>query len=139
MNIIQNISAGPGYLHVEATGTFSLREAKKNFVEMMEAVARHKSGKVLFDARRVEGSPQFLERFEYGKFAAETVATFEPRGVCFAYVLEKPLRDPERLGETVARNRGMNITVFEQLDDALAWLGVASIITPQAGAASQTD
>jgi hypothetical protein len=30
--------------------------------------------------------------------------------------------DPQRFGETVARNRGMNIRIFSELQPALSWL-----------------
>ena len=105
MSMMLKISAKSGYLHVDATGKFSLAEAKRTFIEMLEAVAQNKVGKVLFDGRGLVGSPEFMERFYYGKFAAETVAQFGARGVSpateFAYVLEVPMRDPEQ----VRRNR----------------------------------
>ena len=40
----------------------------------------------------------------------------------FAYVAHAPVRDPERFGETVAVNRGMNVKVFETPEDAMEWL-----------------
>jgi len=133
MKMIQKMSSESGYLYVEATGRFSLEEAKSTFVEMLEAIARNKAGKVLFNGRELEGDPKVMERFYYGEFVAESVAKFEPRGVAFAYVLEGSMRDPKRFGETVARNRGMIVTTFEHLDDALGWLGVAPANNPEAG------
>jgi hypothetical protein len=44
----------------------------------------------------------------------------------FAYVLEKPVLDPERLGETVARNRGMDVKAFDNIEEADRWLLDAS-------------
>ena len=118
-----------GQLNVDATGRFTLDEAKRTFVEMLEAVALHKCGSVLFDGRKVLGEPQTLERFYYGEFAAKTVNDFSGRGVSratrFAYVLREPLLDPRRLGETVAVNRGMIVKAFDNLEDALEWLGAA--------------
>jgi SOS response regulatory protein OraA/RecX len=38
----------------------------------------------------------------------------------------RPLIDPERFAETVAVNRGAKVKVSEQLDEALAWLGVSA-------------
>jgi hypothetical protein len=40
----------------------------------------------------------------------------------FAYVISEPLRDPQRYGETVAVNRGMNVKTFETLEEAFVWL-----------------
>ena len=78
-----------------------------------------------------------MERFYYGEFAAQTVAKFTSRGVSgstqFAYVLEVPVLDPGRYGETVAANRGMLVKAFDNLDDALGWLGIAPTNNPYAG------
>jgi hypothetical protein len=40
----------------------------------------------------------------------------------FAYVMHEPLRDPGRLGETVAVNREMDVKTFETPDVAFEWL-----------------
>ncbi len=137
MSIIQEISAGPGFVHVSAKGDFSLMEAQKAFIEMLEAVAQFKVLKVLFDGRGLVGDPNIMERFYYGEFAAQVVVKFTDRGVSrttqFAYVLEVPMRDPRRFGETVAVNRGMVVKTFDNLDDALGWLGIASVNDPDAG------
>ena len=137
MSMMLKISAESGYLHVSATGKFSLVEAKRTFIEMLEAVARTKVGKVLFDGRGLTGTPEFMERFYYGKFAGETVTQFGARGVSpateFAYVLEVPMRDPKRFGENVARNWGMRVTTFDNLNDALGWLGIVPANNPDAG------
>ncbi len=109
-------------------GRFSLAEAKRTFLEMLEAVARHKADKVLFDGRRLTGKPGDMDRFLYGKFAAQSVKSFADRGVSpgtlFAYVLEEPVLDARRFGETVATNRGMYVKAFDNLEDAFGWLGV---------------
>ena len=92
---------------------------------MLEAVARYKAEKVLLDGRTLTGKPEDLERFFYGEFAAKAaIRLLKDHGIAakFAYVLSVPIRDPRRLGETVAVNRGMNVKVFEAPEDALKWL-----------------
>lgn len=129
MDIIIEIRSESGCLHGNAMGEFSLEEAKRTFLEFLEAVARHQVKKVLFDGRRLTGDPDTLERFYYGKFAADAVLQFKDRGVSpatqFAYVLKEPVLDPQRFGETVAVNRGMLVKTFDNLEDALGWLGIA--------------
>jgi hypothetical protein len=49
MSMLLEIHPESGFLKVDATGKFSLQEAKRTFVEMLEAVALHKAEKVLFD------------------------------------------------------------------------------------------
>ncbi|MGO9246780.1 MAG: hypothetical protein ACLP0A_05575 [Verrucomicrobiia bacterium] len=125
------------FLRVNATGNFSLEEAKRTFLEMLEAVGRHKAEKVLFDGRRLTGEPNTMERFYYGEFAAQAVRRFADRGVSpathFAYVLEEPVLDPRRFGETVARNRGLFVKAFDNLEDALGWLEIAPADKPEVG------
>ena len=65
---------------MSAVGEFSLEEAKRTFLEMLEAVARHKVRKVLFDGRGLAGEPKTMERFYYGEFVARAVAEFADRG-----------------------------------------------------------
>jgi hypothetical protein len=116
-------------LNVGAKGEFSLKEAKRTFLEMLEAVALHKTKKVLFDGRKLTGRPETMERFYYGEFAAQSVANFAKQGVSlatqFAYVLKEPVLDPRRFGETIAVNRGMIVRVFDTPEDALKWLGIS--------------
>jgi len=136
MSMNQEISAECDYLYVKASGWFSLVEAKRTFVELLEAVARHKTKKVLFDGRRVTGEPETIERFYYGQFAARAVKKYAEFGVSpatrFAYVLEEPMRDPERFGETVAVNRGMFVKTFDILEDAFGWLQIPPAHQPLA-------
>jgi hypothetical protein len=124
-----DMKAEGGLLEVVATGRFTLEKAKRAFVEMLDAVALHGTGKVHLDGRTVVGNPKTIERFLYSEFAADTIAAYASRGVArntqFAYVLKPPVLDPERFGETVAVNRGVNVKVFEDPEEARRWLGVA--------------
>jgi len=125
MSIQQNIDFGSGILHVDATGEFSLEEAGRAFLEMLEAVVQHQAKKVLFDGRTLKGNPDYVERFYYGEFAAnETRRLALEQGIVprFAYVITAALRHPARLGELVAVNRGMNVKTFENPEEAIEWL-----------------
>ena len=126
MSIRHHMRFESGLLKVEANGEFSLEEAKRVFLEMLGAVAQYQAEKVLLDGRNVKGNPREFERFLYGEFAAqETVRLAHKHKIVpwFAYVIHEPLRDPGRYGETVAVNRGMNIKVFETMEEAFEWLG----------------
>ena len=134
MSMTQEISAEADFLLVKAKGTFSLEEAQRTFLEMLEAVARHKVTKVFVDGREVKGEPQTMERFYYGEFAANAVGNFAKCGVSlatqFAYVLQEPVLDPNRFGETVAVNRGMLIKVCSNPEEACGWLQIARARNP---------
>lgn len=125
MSIEQKMHFESGLLKVDASGEFSLEEAKQAFLEMLAAVARYQAEKVLLDGRKVKGNPEDLQRFYYGEFAArETLRLVNVHKIVprFAYVIHQPLRDPRGLGENVAVNRGMNVKTFETLEDAFEWL-----------------
>ena len=126
MSMRQDMRPDSGLLRVCATGQFSLDEAQRTFVEMMEAVALHKTDRVLVDGRTIKGNPLTMERFFYGEFAAGTVARYQERGLSlatrFAYVLREPVLDPKKFGETVAVNRCMRLKVFDNLEEAIKWL-----------------
>jgi len=138
MRMKLDICPESGFLRVGAVGEFSLEEARRTFLEMLETVAQHKVEKVLFDGRGLVGEPRTIERFYYGQFAARAVAESIERGRFsrspqFAYVLEEPVLDPQRLGENVAVNRGMFVKAFDNLPDALGWLGILFANKPDAG------
>src|SRR4249920_3301410 len=110
MSMILRISAESGLLRVIAIGEFSSEEAERTFLEILDAVALHKTEKILFDGRELKGEPETIERFLYGKFVASAVVRdirerFLPFAPQFAYVLQEPVLDPQRFGETVATNR----------------------------------
>lgn len=128
MGILLAIRYESGLLKIEARGKFSLIEAKRNFVEILEAVGQHNTKRVFIDGRKLIGKPETIERFFYGEFVARTIRDFAQRGVSpstqFAYVLKEPVLDPRRFGETVAVNRGMLLKAFDKPEDALQWLGI---------------
>lgn len=126
MSMLLEIRAESDRLIVDAMGKFSLKEGKRTFLELLEAIALHKLKKVMLDGRKLTGRPETMERFYLGVFAAQAVADYANRGVSpatrFAFVLIEPVLDPQRFGETVMVNRGMVVKVFDNPGDALQWL-----------------
>ena len=137
MSILLRIIPEDGFLRVVATGEFSLEEAERAFLDVINIVAEHMYEKILIDGREITGEPKTIERFFYGKFAAEMCVDFlyvifkrgekTPKlAPKFAYILKEPVLDPGRLGEAVATNRGMIVKAFNDLDGAQEWLGLGS-------------
>jgi hypothetical protein len=126
MRLTLRIGADEGLLYATYSGDFALVEAERTFLQILEALERHKVQKVLVDGRAITGEPKSIERFFYGEFVAEEVTKLCNRVMChnpqFAYVLVVPVLDPQRFGETVAVNRRMFVKAFDNLDDALEWL-----------------
>jgi len=128
MSMSLKIRSKSGLLRVVATGQISLEEAKRTFLEILDAVVRHKAKHILFDGRTLTGDPSTLDRFFFGEFAAQMVRQLVidyalPPAPQFAYVLHIPVLDPQRFGETVAVNRGLWFKAFDDIDEALRWLG----------------
>ena len=120
------------------TGEFALEEAQRTFLEILDAVARHSTEKILLDGRELQGEPTTIQRFLFGAFTAQAVMRYRrahraSRALQFAYVLQEPVLDPQRFGETVAVNRGMWVKVFDNPEDALGWLRDAPANTPAVG------
>jgi len=129
MTLHIDIRTDTAFLNVLATGKFSLKEAQRTFLEVLEAVGSHHLKKVIIDGREVIGKPETIERFYYGKFVANSIKAYKTRGVsgatAFAYVINEPLLDRQRFGETVAVNRGAHVRAFDNMEAAFKWLEIA--------------
>jgi len=113
------------YLRVIVTGDYDFGDARRLYREAFQAAARHERKKILLDLRGVEGAPTTVDRFEIGELHASLKAElFGSMDFQIATVGNIPLIDPRRMGELVARNRGINAKVVTNLQEALAWLEV---------------
>jgi hypothetical protein len=127
MSMNVQLSYDLGLLRATTTGHFSIKEAERTFLEIIDAIIRHNARKVLFDGLEITGKPDTMERFFYGEFVAKAIMdcvvgrkiSDAPK---FAYLLRPPVLDPNRFGETVASNRGMIVKTFETLEEATSWL-----------------
>jgi len=106
------------FLLVAFFGEFSV-EAGKECVDRMVAVSmKYGRAKVLLDCRRMTGDLHVFDRFqvaEYGatkRFQLQQLALVRPRDTA----------PPDNLVQTVAVNRGMNLRLFMDFDDAVRWL-----------------
>ena len=127
MEVSMEVDAEWSLLTVTYSGEFSLAEAEATFLDLLDTLVEHNLSKVLVDGRQLVGNPELAERCYYGSFVAEAVNRTVNRTRCavptFAYVLNKPMLDANRFGETVAVNRGMRVKTFDNLQQARRWLG----------------
>lgn len=106
-------------------GKFDLVAAENEFDEILYEAVQIGARKVLIDGQQMTGKPGDFERFLYGEFVSKTTLEVMKEyntTLRFAYVLHEPLRDPEGFGENVAVNRGMDVKVFEDANEAMQWL-----------------
>jgi len=116
------------YLRAIVSGPYSLRTAQDAYDQIVKAAVEQGRTRILIDASGVTGAPTQDERYMLGLFVAAEqrilAARNPPIDVQLAVYGRQPLIDPNRFGETVAINRGGKVKVSEQLEEALAWLGV---------------
>jgi hypothetical protein len=80
----------------------------------------HKIRGLLVDIRSLTGfpPPSTTQRFQ---FATQWAATAAGR-VCLSVIARQEIIDPDRIGVTMAHNRGLLTQVFTNEADAVAWL-----------------
>ncbi len=117
---MKQIAARENYLFVEYSEPYQL----ETFIALMQEVAeickREKFAKVLVDAHGMGGTISTIERFKLGVTGADTF-----RGVAQVAIIYRR-EELNWFAETVGINRGANVRVFGELDEALNWLGVSS-------------
>jgi len=115
------------YVSVTVSGYFSLSEAKKMYTDALGKLVDKKISKLLFNVRKVTGKVTTMDRYYLGEFAALESIKYMRKGLqsnAVAFYGIEPIIDPERFGELVARNRGLNLKVTSEKKEALLFLGV---------------
>ena len=122
------IDINQNYIHVKVSGTFSFIEYKSIIEVILSECVKNNKSSILFDEREVEGNMTTWERYNlsvyFSKLSREHTSTFK---VKIAVVGFPPLIDPDRFGETVALNRGININVTNDIDEAIRWLQIDKV------------
>ena len=111
------------WILVECSGSF----VRDSWLKMYEDsfASAHENGRiaVLVDGRNVEGpGPSMLERFEVGVAIAEIQGRYAERIGLAVVGSEKAIFEPTKFGETVALNRGAIGGMFDDFEEAVAWL-----------------
>jgi hypothetical protein len=118
MSHLLDIVKKEDYLQITFSGPFSIDAAKRSVDDMVAACRKEHCAKVLFDCRPMTGDLTVLDRFEVGQYGEGTI----PQTVKIAMLGRNEQILPDRFFETVARNRGVNLLLFTEVDDALKWL-----------------
>ena len=115
------------YLSVTVSGHFSLSDVKIMYTDALESLLDNNFSKLFFNAYKVKGKVTTIDRYYFGEFAALESLKYMGKGLkriaVSVYGIE-PIIDPERFGEIVARNRGLNLKVTTDKIEALQFLGV---------------
>lgn len=123
MSIKSEVILEKDYLCLYCTGHSTVEEVKKVFVKVVDVALEHKKSRVLVDANKVTGTFSIFERYEVSELLArEVIQRAIGKKLKIAICGQEPLIDPQRLGETVAKNRGVNLKVTTDLNEAKRWL-----------------
>lgn len=116
----------PGYLHAKLSGQFDLRSSLSVMTGIFAACAAAGQEVVPIDAFGVSGTPTVMERYKLSLLLADgsiklalALRGRRPRVAALGHV---PFIAPDRFGEDVAVNRGVDFRVFTDAAQAMAWL-----------------
>ena len=111
-----------GYLLVTCQGPYAGEGLRDVHQQALDYAIAEGLGAILVDTTGLQGhSPTRMDRFSFGKAIAE-MQRRTSTNVWIAFVGLEPIVDPDRFGETVAVNRGGLARVFEDTDEAAAWI-----------------
>ncbi len=102
-------------------GEVSLSDLNVAAKEAIELMREHDCSGVYLDATAQESAPSFAELYERPKlYEAEGLS----RSIPVVYVMPRlpKVREAAHFWETVCRNRGWFIQMFENREDAMEWL-----------------
>lgn len=109
-------------MRVRYRGPFEVDAAYGVCSTAFALAASQGSNAILIDGLGVRGTPPTtMELFKLGKHVSDLRARFG-RSVRIAVVGDLAKIDPQNFGETVARNRGANLKVFTDMENAIRWL-----------------
>ncbi|MHC4872676.1 MAG: GAF domain-containing protein [Planctomycetota bacterium] len=113
------------YLEAKVGGIFSLEEANSVFSKMIDRVISLSAEKLLVDCTNLEGSMSSNELFQHNMYAAGVIDKLKEKikfNFKLAYINTPDFLDPDKMGASIALNRGISFRQFDNRDDALLWL-----------------
>ena len=118
------LSRLPGYVRVQVAGAASIRE----FVELISTIGQEtvywSDRRVLVDVRQVEGELTPTEQIFLGELIAQDLAHIER-----VASIVPPAR-LTRNSERAAQELGSQLRVFDNENEALAWIVAESVAAP---------
>ncbi len=118
-----DVTLDNNFLLIDAGGTYSLTKTYHLFKLAVDNGVMQAKSKILIDVTRVNGSIPFMDRFHFSEFLA-TYRMETAHGLVhsIAMVGKEDIVHDDRFGETVAINRGTNLRVFTEMNEAATWL-----------------
>ena len=118
--MVDNLQITPegSYIYCDYTGDFSVDTGMACIDALVDACVQHKCFKALFDCSHMIGEMGIFQRFQVIQYAEKT------RDIALktAILGREDQVLPDKFAETVAMNRGINLRVFTDLEEAKNWL-----------------
>ena len=106
------------YIRFDYSGEFSEVLGKQCIDAMVEACRQVQISKALLDCRNMTGEIRIFDSFKVAEYGVKMVgAIFKT-----ALVGRQDQMLPDNFVENVAVNRGINLKIFTDADDAIDWL-----------------
>jgi hypothetical protein len=106
------------YVRFDYTGEFSQAAGKQCIDAMVEACRWLKISKALLDCRKMTGEIEILEGFMVAQYGGKMRGFLTKT----ALVGREDQMFPDNFVENVAVNRGVNLKIFTDIEEAIAWL-----------------
>lgn len=117
-------------LKVLVSGLFNLQDAIDRFLEVLAFSHNAKIFKVLIDFRKLGGIPFATEKSLYAIKGVELYNQYLVSGgqpLKFAYIGSAPIVSSFKPGLEIARNSGIEVDLFEDIEKAFEWLDAKKI------------
>lgn len=118
------------YILITAQGRASVTDASRILMSFVKTYSTSPIYKLLCDMRTVTGSnieDGLMPRFQYGALIAKLL----PRRYKLVLLMTERQIDKQRFGENVIANRGVQVKVTTDLNEALAWLEIGTTLQDQ--------
>ena len=119
--ILESVSFNQGFALFAPEGAVDLQEGIAFVTRTIEYCRSKNIRGLIVDVRGVIGlkNPSIADKFWYTHDWAKAA----DRVVAVALVANRDLIDPTKIGVTMAENAGLRSHVFDNMEDAVAWLG----------------
>ncbi len=107
-----------GYLEAVLPTTDTVERLHASLTEILQYCKTRKPARLLLDMTAASGKVTTLQRYDQGMIGAQ-LAPYVQRVAVWA---QAAYIDPQKIGVVVARNRGLNVDIFDSREAALAWL-----------------
>jgi len=109
----------PRFLWAQYTGPWTIEELVGTAAPVVAECQSRKQALILFDCTLLRPRPMAVgERFQLASSILLSIGIVKK----VAFAAPASIIDSEKFGERVARNRGVNLRVFEEVERAKHWL-----------------